>query len=108
MSARYCGRNFTEDELTQIRRLIADHPRSSRANLSRMTCQMLEWYKVNGGLKEMSARVAMLRMHEDGLIKLPPPRCKRPDPKVHLTPARTLAPRWSNPQADSRHWYYNV
>ena len=33
----------------------------------------------------MSARVAMLRMQDDGLISLPPPRCKRPDPTVHLT-----------------------
>ena len=33
----------------------------------------------------MSARVAMLRMQEDGLIRLPAPRCKRPDPSVRLT-----------------------
>jgi hypothetical protein len=33
----------------------------------------------------MSARVAMLRMREDGLIQLPAPRCKCPDPSVRLT-----------------------
>ena len=33
----------------------------------------------------MSARVAMLRMHKDGHILLPPPRSKRPDPTVHIT-----------------------
>ena len=84
MSTRYCGRDFSEEELMQIRRLITENPRSTRAALSRMTCRALEWYKADGGLKEMSARVAMLRMQADGLIELPPPRGKRPDPRVHI------------------------
>ena len=33
----------------------------------------------------MSARVAMLRMQDDGLISLPAPRRTRPDPTVQLT-----------------------
>ncbi len=85
MSVRYCGRDFSKDELTQIRQLITEDPKRSRAELSRLTCRVLRWYKADGGLKEMSARVAMLRMHDDGVITLPPPRCKRPDPTVHLT-----------------------
>ena len=86
MSVRYCGRDFSDDELTQIRQLIGEDPARSRAELSRLTCRALGWYKADGGLKEMSARVAMLRMQEDGLIILPPPRCKRPDPTIHITP----------------------
>ncbi len=82
---RYCGRDFSADELTQIRQLIGEDPVRSRAELSRLTCRALGWYKVDGGLKEMSARVAMLRMQEDGLITLPPPRCQRPDPTIHIT-----------------------
>ena len=104
MSARYCGRDFTEDELTRICQLIAEDPGRNRAELSRLSCRALAWYKADGGLKEMSARVAMLGMHNDGLITLPPPRCKRPDPTVHLT-ARTRhtdrATRW-DAQATAR------
>ncbi len=85
LSVRYCGRNFSDDELARIRQLIGEDPARSRALLSRLTCRALEWYKADGGLKEMSARVAMLRMQEDGLITLPPPRCQRPDPTTHLT-----------------------
>ena len=85
MSVRYCGRDFSEEELARIRQLIPDNPDSSRAELSRLTCRLLQWYKADGGLKEMSARVAMLRMQEDGLLQLPPPRAKRPDPTVHPT-----------------------
>ena len=71
---RYCGRDFSKQELALIRKLISENPSASRAVLSRLTCQALDWYKIDGGLKEMSCRVAMLRMHDDGLIKLPAPR----------------------------------
>jgi len=71
---RYCGRDFSNQELALIRQLISENPSASRAVLSRLTCQALDWYKIDGGLKEMSCRVAMLRMHDDGLIKLPAPR----------------------------------
>ena len=85
LSVRYCGRDFSDDELTQIRQLIGEDPTRTRAELSRLTCHALGWYKADGGLKAMSARVAMLRMQDDGLITLPPPRCKRPDPTIHIT-----------------------
>lgn len=74
----YCGRDFTQQELEQIRELIAEDAERIRAELSRLTCQKLNWFKPDGGLKDMSCRVAMLRMAEDGLITLPPPRRKPP------------------------------
>jgi hypothetical protein len=118
MSVRYCGREFSDQELSQIRRLIAEHPACNRSQLSRMTCQVLQWHKVDGGLKEMSARVAMLRMQDDGLITLPAPRCARPDPTVYLSersapgspierPAGSLRPlvmRRVQRKPDSRLW----
>ncbi|WP_428356757.1 Druantia anti-phage system protein DruA [Methyloprofundus sp.] len=80
---RYCGRNFSEQELEQMRKLIAEDAGRTRAELSRLTCRMLDWYKPDGGLKDMSCRVAMLRMAEDGLIALPPPR-RKPPPRQKL------------------------
>lgn len=74
----YCGRNFSTTELDQIVQLIADNPEYHRADLSREVCRILQWYKADGGLKEMSCRVAMLRMHADGLIDLPTPRRTKP------------------------------
>jgi len=85
MSVRYCGRDFSDKDIEQIRYLITEDRTRSRAELSRLTCQRLDWFKMDGGLKDMSARVAMLRMQEDGLIQLPAPRCKRPDPSVRLS-----------------------
>jgi hypothetical protein len=83
---RYSGRDFNERELADIRTLISNHPTSSRAELSRLTCKALQWLKADGGLKEMSCRVAMLRMQEDGLIQLPAPKGKRPEPRLEFTP----------------------
>ncbi len=71
---RYCGRDFSQAELEQIRCLIQDNPGFHRAELSRQVCRLLQWLKPDGELRQMSCRVAMLRMHEHGLIRLPPPR----------------------------------
>jgi hypothetical protein len=71
--ARYCGRVFTPEELDHIRRLIVAEPRPNRAALSRWVCRDLAWLKPDGRHKDMACRVAMLRMHRDGLITLPPP-----------------------------------
>ncbi len=118
MSHRYCGRDFSGNEIAEIRRLIAEDPARTRADLSRLTCRVLNWYKADRGLKEMSARVAMLRMQADELIALPPPRCARPDATVSITartdpgpelrrPARALAPlrlQRVQKKPDSRLW----
>ena len=71
---RYCGRLLTDAEVDRIRRLVAESTGASRAQLSRIVCEQLGWRRGDGRLKDMSCRVAMLRMQDDGLIELPPPR----------------------------------
>jgi hypothetical protein len=85
---RYCGRDFTPKELEQIRSLIKHNPEFNRMRLSKEVCQMLQWLKPDGKLKDMSCRVAMLRMDKDGLIVLPPPtQAKAPLKRIEFTPA---------------------
>ena len=71
---RYCGRDFSGPELETIRQIIASDDSPNRATISRRACGAFGWYKQDGGLKEMSCRVALLRMERDGLIRLPPPQ----------------------------------
>jgi hypothetical protein len=118
MSVRYCGRTFTADEIEWLRTLIGEDPTLTRADLSRLACRQFNWLKADGGLKQMSARVAMLRMHEDALIELPPPRCERPEARIHISrrtdpaeaveqPAQALAPldwRAVEKRSQSRLW----
>ncbi|MHC4545820.1 MAG: DUF4338 domain-containing protein [Planctomycetota bacterium] len=71
---RYCGRDFSGPELEKIRKIIASNEQLNRVKISRRVCEAFGWYKPDGGLKEMSCRVALLRMERDGLIRLPPPQ----------------------------------
>jgi hypothetical protein len=93
---RYCGREFRGEEIQRIREVIAADPQRSRYQISQRVCETLGWRKPNGTLKDMSCRVAMLRMQEDGLIQLPPPRQGHPNRiryrrrSVHTDPASPL------------------
>jgi transposase len=68
----YSGRLFSEEELQQVRHLIATSPDANRTAISRQVCQLLDWRKAHGGWKEVSCRVALLRMQADGWLTLPP------------------------------------
>ena len=96
---RYCGRDFSAAEMTLIRHLIADHPEYHRAALSQHVCRMLHWYKADGGLKEMSCRVAMLRMHADDVIELPSARRAKSPLRSMVFTAATAPPLPIRPPA---------
>ena len=70
----YCGRLFSPEELSRVRAIISEDPGRNRNAISRLVCQEFCWYKRDGKLKEMSCRVALLRMHRAGLIVLPAPQ----------------------------------
>ena len=80
---RYCGRLFSEQEMRLIRTIIAEDPSRHRFALSKVVCERLDWRRANGQLKDMSCRVAMLRMHRDGLIRLPAPRRRHYNGTLH-------------------------
>ena len=72
---RYCGRDFSKTEIEAIRQIISCHEQyPTRQAISQAVCQKLQWLKPDGKLKDMSCRVALLRMDRDGLVSLPPPR----------------------------------
>jgi len=85
---RICGRLFSREDLELIRKIIKEDPRATnRSQISRLVCQALSWFKPDGGLKEMSCRVVLLRLHRGGLIELPPAR--HPDTNARRRPKRT-------------------
>ena len=67
----YRHRLITDEDLVLIRRLIAEHPQSSRRNLSEKLCQAWNWVQANGALRSMVCRGLMLMLHRQGLIELP-------------------------------------
>lgn len=93
MIHRYCGRDFTAKDIDTIRLIISSDPTRNRLQLSRLVCDELGWLRPGGRRKDMSCRVAMLRMERDGLIVLPPPLTRNGNGKAR--PRLTAA---SNPQ----------
>lgn len=69
-----CGRSVTLDDVQMIRSLIQDNPTALRTELSRKVCLAWQWIKPDGGLKDMSCRVLLLKLHRLGAIALPSPR----------------------------------
>jgi hypothetical protein len=73
-------RVIIEDDVVFVRKLIAEHPGSSRRDLSKKLCEAWNWVQANGAARDMVCRGLMLKLHRAGLIELPPVRCVPPNP----------------------------
>jgi Domain of unknown function (DUF4338) len=78
----YRHRVITEDDLVFIRKLIVEHPGSSRWVLSKKLCEAWNWVQANGAVRDMLCRGLMLMLHREGLIELPPARRVTRNPMV--------------------------
>lgn len=87
---RVCGRSFSPEDIARIREIISAKPPPCRREIARRTCEALNWVRPDGRLKEMSCRVALLRLESKGLIDLPLPRRRNGNTKPYHT-QRTLA-----------------
>ena len=99
VACRYHGRDFTTGEMTLMRELIAASPQPSRAGLAREFCRAIGWFKPDGELKTMMAKVTMLKMHRDGIITLPPARQRPTTPRPPVIGPETDPPK--TPMPDS-------
>jgi Domain of unknown function (DUF4338) len=82
----YCGREFSHDDIQVIRRVMEENLALRRTPLSRRLCERFAWLKPNGELKDMTCRVALLRMQADGLITLPQSRISSVRRRPHFVP----------------------
>ena len=119
-AVRVCGRSFSTADVDAIQSFISRTPSASRREIASWTCENLKWLRPNGQLNEMSCRVALLRLEDRGLIRLPPPRKRsgnrrpfRPTATIEAPPADVLTPtgalrelklRRVDASADSRLW----
>jgi hypothetical protein len=70
---RICGHEFSDEICDRIRATIESEPTISRRALSLRVCEWLNWKSPNGKPKEMSCRVALLKLHREGYLSLPEP-----------------------------------
>ena len=71
---RLSGREFGEEEIFLIKRLLTENPDITRRGLSRRVCEEFKWQSLNGRSKEVSCRKALLELDRLGLIRLPAAR----------------------------------
>jgi len=72
------GRPFGAVQLAEIEHLLEQSPESSRYQLSRRLATLWNWRTANGQLKDMAARSLLLKLQEQGWIKLPERRWESP------------------------------
>ncbi len=72
LGIKYQGKVATTQNVTFIRKLIAENPKDSRRVLSQKLCKAWNWRQSNGALRDMVCRGFMLRLDSAGLIRLPP------------------------------------
>jgi hypothetical protein len=65
------GRDFSEAILARIRLRVEGDPALTRTALSREVCTWLGWQGADGQPKDMSCRVALLKLARRGVIELP-------------------------------------
>lgn len=76
----YRHRVVTDSDVAFIRQLVAEHPESSRRDLSKKLCVAWNWVQANGALRDMVCRGLMLKLHREALIELPPVRREMRNP----------------------------
>ena len=65
------GRTFSDEILARIRSRVRDEPTLTRTALSREVCGWMGWHDPLGRPKDMSCRVALLKLARRGVIELP-------------------------------------
>ena len=86
---RFCGREFTPEELSLIQEVVETCAGISRTELSHTVCELLEWRRANGGLKARECLDLLERLEGQGFLKLPENRQTGPrkGTRRHIAPA---------------------
>jgi hypothetical protein len=68
---RFCGREFTAEEVSLIQEVVESCAGISRAELALTVCELLEWKRAGGGLKARECRDLLERLESQGILTLP-------------------------------------
>jgi len=71
---RFCGREFTPEEICLIQEVIGTCGGISRRELAFTVCELLEWKRPGGGLKDRECQDLLEALENKGLLNLPEKR----------------------------------
>lgn len=70
-SLTFCGRTFGSSELQLMRQIALEFSGLGVTEIARTICELLEWTRPNGGLKNHECRQLLERLQAEGFLKLP-------------------------------------
>jgi hypothetical protein len=86
----FFGRTFSLAELDLMRRISSEFSALGVTEISRTVCELLDWKRPNGGLKNIECRQTLERLQQEGLLHLPElRRTKHRGPQLVRLTART-------------------
>lgn len=71
------GRELSQDDIKEINDFIKSNPAWTSWRISRELSERWNWRTLTGQIKDMACRTMLDKLHEKGLIVLPPKRKKR-------------------------------
>lgn len=81
----FCGRRFLVTDIELICSVVSDFRSLSLTEIARTICELLEWKRPNGRLKNHECRLLLEKLSAAGLVNLPPLRESGPrGPRVLL------------------------
>lgn len=70
-SVAFCGRTFDAGEVELMRGIAADFSSLGVTEIARTVCELLEWKRPGGGLKNHECRQLLERLAAEGILQLP-------------------------------------
>jgi hypothetical protein len=70
-SLTFCGRRFDRSELELMRQIAAEFSALGVTEIARTVCELLEWKRPHGGLKNHECRQLLERLQAEGMLQLP-------------------------------------
>lgn len=70
-SLTFCGRTFGPSELDLVRQITREFSGLGVTEIARTVCELLEWTRPTGGLKNHECRQLLERLQAEGFLKLP-------------------------------------
>jgi hypothetical protein len=71
VAVTFCGRTFTAQEVELMRVVAHDYAGLGVTEIARTVCELLEWKRPNGGLKNHECRQLLERLQAEGVLQLP-------------------------------------
>src|SRR5256714_8290362 len=70
-SLTFCGRTFRTSELELMRQTAGEFAALGVTEIARTVCELLEWKRPSGGLKNHECRQLLERLQAGGFLDLP-------------------------------------